>query len=121
MRLIVICSLLLCLPYLCNSFQTSARLSVRSRGSTKMMFEGLDTSAFHDLMIVHKDSFSGVSSWLLSDEAVSVYTKIDKTGFIGSIATYIEIAIDLFQRFFNAAGIKNGYGPAIILFTIIGT
>jgi YidC/Oxa1 family membrane protein insertase len=58
-------------------------------------------------------------SMLTSEEAASIYTKIDKTGFIGFIATYIEEIIDIFRGVFMAAGIKNAYGPAIMLFTII--
>ncbi len=61
-----------------------------------------------------------LQSFLTADEAVSIYSKIDKTGFIGFIATYIEVAIDFFRSVFAAAGIKNAYGPAIILFTLIG-
>eukprot|EP01038_Epipyxis_sp_PR26KG_P005688 gene5688-7852_t len=50
---------------------------------------------------------------------VSPYAKIDKTGFIGFIATYVEIAIDFGHSLFEGLGIKNTYGFSIILFTML--
>jgi hypothetical protein len=53
-------------------------------------------------------------------EAVNAYSKVDKTGFIGFIATYIEIAIDFFHSTFLNLGVPNSYGYAIIVLTLIG-
>jgi hypothetical protein len=55
-----------------------------------------------------------------TQEAVSPYSKVDKTGFIGFIATYVEEAIDLGHSLFTSLGIKNSYGYAIIVFTCFG-
>lgn len=51
--------------------------------------------------------------------AASIYSKIDKTGFIGTCADYIEQAIDLSHSLFVSLGIKNSYGFSIILFTFL--
>lgn len=53
-------------------------------------------------------------SLLLAEEAVSMYSKVDKTGFIGFFATYIEEAIDL------GRSVVGSYGVSIILFTVLG-
>lgn len=50
----------------------------------------------------------------LVDYAVAMYSKVDKTGFIGFIATYMEEAIDL------GRSVLGSYGVPIILFTLIG-
>jgi hypothetical protein len=50
----------------------------------------------------------------LADEAVALYSKVEKTGFIGFFATYIEEAIDFGQK------VVGSYGVAIILFTVFG-
>eukprot|EP00981_Chlorochromonas_danica_P003689 scaffold681_cov173-Ochromonas_danica.AAC.52 len=58
------------------------------------------TSLDHDaLQSQFSHAISHMPSWLLADDspaaaAVSPYSKIDKTGFIGFIANYIEVAID---------------------------
>ena len=51
--------------------------------------------------------------------AVSMYSKVDKTGFIGTCASYIEQAIDLSHELFLKLGVKNSYGFSIILFTFL--
>ena len=51
--------------------------------------------------------------------AVSIYSKVDKTGPIGGFASVIETIIDTFHTTLNNAGIKNSYGFSIIGFTII--
>lgn len=53
-------------------------------------------------------------------EALSPYSKVDKTGFIGFIATYVESAIDLGHNILNGIGVKNNYGYSIIFFTMFG-
>lgn len=58
-------------------------------------------------------------SFMVADEAVSVYSKVDKTGFIGVIADYIERAIDFSHSLLEQGGLKNTYGYSIILFTIL--
>ncbi len=58
------------------------------------------------------------SSWLLAEEAVSAYSKVDKTGFIGFFAEYIENAVDFGSNLFKGMGLKEGYGFSIILFTL---
>lgn len=69
----------------------------------------------------------GKSSLWLADEAnnaattaANIYSKVDKTGFIGFIATYIEIAITNGKDLFNYLGLQNSYGCSIILFTLLG-
>ena len=52
--------------------------------------------------------------------AVSLYSKVDKTGVIGGIAgTIIEPVIDFFHTTLNGVGIKYSYGFSIIAFTFI--
>ena len=51
--------------------------------------------------------------------ASSPYTKVDNTGFIGNIASYIERAIDLGHSALNKVGVVNSYGFAICLFTVL--
>jgi YidC/Oxa1 family membrane protein insertase len=61
-----------------------------------------------------------MSSMLISAEAaVSAYSKVDKTGFIGFIATYVEVAIDAFHGGLTGVGIQNSYGYAIMAFTLL--
>ena len=52
-------------------------------------------------------------------EAVSPYTKVDKTGFIGFFASIIEQGIDFGHVLIQQAGVKNTYGFSIILFTLL--
>lgn len=75
------------------------------------------------------DSMTSIfhSSQLLSDAAIeqaiettSLYSKVDKTGFIGFIADYVERTIDFGRDVIHNGGIENGYGFSIILFTIFG-
>lgn len=53
-------------------------------------------------------------------ENVSPYSKVDKTGFIGFFANFIEIAIDFGHNALNSIGVANSYGYSIIMFTILG-
>jgi hypothetical protein len=50
---------------------------------------------------------------------VSIYSKVDKTGFIGGCANYVEQAIDLVHNLLMKAGLQNTYGFSIILFTVL--
>lgn len=71
-------------------------------------------------------SFQPFSTFLLSDEAiqavsneaVSTYSKIDKTGPIGFLANLIEQAIDLSHSALQGAGVQYSYGFSIIIFTL---
>jgi YidC/Oxa1 family membrane protein insertase len=54
-----------------------------------------------------------------AEEAVSAYSKVDKTGFIGFIATYVEIAIDAFHSGLQSVGVQNSYGYSIMAFTLL--
>lgn len=84
------------------------------------------TSLDHDtIQSQFSHAISHMPSWLLADDspaaaaaAVSPYSKIDKTGFIGFIATYIEIAIDFNRGLFTSLGVEHGYGLSIVLFTV---
>jgi hypothetical protein len=100
----------------CESFQSlrahSTRLAKRSsRVHLLPQLQQIATSIGPSV-----DSFAGSlqSNIALADEAVSLYSKVDKTGFIGFFATYIEEAIDFGQR------VVGSYGVAIILFTVLG-
>lgn len=53
-------------------------------------------------------------------EAASPYSKIDKTGVIGFIASYVEIAIDGGHTLLQNLGVKYSYGFSIIIFTLFG-
>jgi len=53
-------------------------------------------------------------------EAASPYSKIDKTGVIGFIASYVELAIDGGHSLLQSAGVKYSYGFSIIIFTLFG-
>ena len=63
---------------------------------------------------------SPIPAETVATEAASVYSKVDKTGFIGFIATYVEYAIDAGHDLFSSMGIKNNYGYSIVLFTVLG-
>lgn len=71
--------------------------------------------AHHQLDLLHH-------SISLADDpaaAVSIYSKVDKSGPIGGFASIIETIIDFFHTTLNKAGIKNSYGFSIIGFTCI--
>ena len=73
-----------------------------------------DANLFHSILDIQQQSL------LVAEEAVSAYSKVDKTGFIGFIAEYIEIAIDFAHNLLKQAGLEFTYGYSIILFTIFG-
>jgi len=81
----------------------------------------------HVVSGVHTDFHSLQSTFNLADAdvaaapagEVSLYSKVDKTGFIGGCASYIEQAIDLSHSLLQKLGIQNTYGFSIILFTIL--
>jgi len=53
------------------------------------------------------------NSLMLAEETTNIYKKVDKTGVIGFVATYIEGAIDFGKSLFGS------YGISIIVFTMI--
>ena len=77
------------------------------------------------LLQLHSHGLDLSHSFLLSDgepvaaEAVSLYSKVDKTGFIGFLANYVEIVIDFTHNVIKGLGVENSYGFSIILFTIL--
>lgn len=52
------------------------------------------------------------------ESPVSIYSKVDKTGFIGGCADVLEKAIDLSHDLMQKLGVKDTYGYSIILLTI---
>jgi hypothetical protein len=71
----------------------------------------------------HSFFTSDAAADAVTDAATAVssspYSKVDKTGPIGFFADTIEQAIDLTSQTFKNLGLANGYGFAIILFTIL--
>jgi hypothetical protein len=124
MHLAALLIILLSIP--CSvAFRFAGKLSTSTKvlQNQRQLKLSMDLSNLDQLMTSlpnQLEHFKDLPSLLLSEEAASIYTRVDKTGFIGFIATYIEVCIDLFRGVFKAAGIQNAYGPAIILFTIIG-
>jgi hypothetical protein len=98
---------------------------------TGILTSGID--AFHHVVhgAVNTDFHAIHSSFNLADAdvaavvpdvkagEVSLYSKVDKTGFIGGCASYIEQAIDLSHNLLQKLGIQNTYGFSIILFTML--
>lgn len=70
--------------------------------------------------LISDDSLAATPDSLAPAAAVSPYSKVDKTGFIGGIATYVEYAIDGGHNLLKGLGLKYTYGYAIILFTVFG-
>ena len=100
--------------------------------SEKLSSEIKSSSSVFRSDLVSKWHNSLSSSLITSDEAVtdtaassvvenvSPYSKVDKTGFIGFFANFIEIAIDFGHNALNSIGVANSYGYSIIMFTILG-
>lgn len=133
--------LFIILPVLLESFQFSSRLNARTTSVTQSRHMRMLLSP-HDII----DSFSSLGhfdpqtigdhlpSFLLSAddastsgtaasavvEAASPYSKVDKTGVIGFIATYVEAAIDAGHVLMQKVGIQYSYGFSIMLFTLFG-
>lgn len=59
------------------------------------------------------------STFYTAAEQVSRYATVDKSGFIGGIATGIEIAIDAGHSLLNKVGVQYSYGFSIALFTLL--
>eukprot|EP01031_Cornospumella_fuschlensis_P029843 gene29843-36033_t len=100
-------------------FASRALASTHYRRSlTPLRFDLHDASNV-DINAMHSQVSSMLTnSWFLAEEAVSAYSKVDKSGFIGFFATYIEVAIDFGRNVFRGVGIQNAYGISIIMFTL---
>ena len=72
------------------------------------------------LLAVEEDAASAVEKVADAAAQVSIYSKVDKTGFIGGIAAGIETVITFFHETLQKVGLENSYGVSIILFTILG-
>lgn len=98
-----------------NSFH----VKVYSRISNK----NIVMSSLSDISSLWSSNAIGNALWLADEtvsESVSVYSKVDKTGFIGFIADYVERVIDFGHDTFQGFGLVNSYGYSIILFTLFG-
>lgn len=105
------------------------RQVVRSRFNSLGMMTPIDIHDAIQTANLHHQ-FQHLSTLFTTDEAavvsdaaqgaVSVYSKVDKTGFIGFIADYIERTIDFGHSVFQGFGLNNAYGYSIILFTVFG-
>lgn len=80
------------------------------------------SDAIHSNGLFLSDETSAAASPALnpSPSDVSVYSKVDKTGFIGFFANGIEICIDFVHTLLNGIGVQYSYGISIIMFTIFG-
>jgi len=54
-----------------------------------------------------------------ADDPAPLYTALDRSGFIGGIASVIESGIDLVHSGLSSLGISNSYGISICLFTVL--
>lgn len=121
-------SILLLLPTVTVAFRPITTSRIIGRLTTKQqLLPDLHDSVNHiNTVTEHLQLLQSLQHSLLlsvdetATEAVSAYSKVDKTGFIGFFATYIEIAIDFGRSIFQKVGVQNGYGFSIILFTMLG-
>jgi len=109
---------------------------VHAMGAMDSLIHSVNAHAsLGDVPTWHSDAMQG-NGLFLSDESVgsaiaspppmssstdvSVYSKVDKTGFIGFFANGIEISIDFVHSLLNGIGVKYSYGFSIIIFTLLG-
>lgn len=142
-RLVVIVAVSLSSIIICSDAFRQASFS--RLAVNKKVTALFDINIIHDTGIIHTsiDAFHHIintvkntdlhaihSTFNLADAAVipeiptippeiSIYSKVDKTGFIGACADYIEQAIDLSHTLIQKLGVKDTYGYSIILFTIL--
>lgn len=90
---------------------------VSSVGSLYHESSGLPTVDVHYIQSSLNLADASVAADIPS-AAVSAYSKVDKTGFIGSCADILERAIDLSHDLMQKLGVKDTYGFSIILLTI---
>ena len=110
---------MLCSSRIVGAWTTSKPTPRVFKSHSKLSMQLSPDNLIHSINEFTNNAFMQ-SQLLLADEVVSVYSKVDKTGFIGFFATYIEMAIDLGNSLFETLGVNNGYGFSIILFTIFG-
>jgi YidC/Oxa1 family membrane protein insertase len=79
---------------------------------------GLQVGSLHE-QVSNTWAMHGSSILTAAEEAVSQYSKVDKTGFIGGIANVIENGIDLAHNGLMKIGMQNTYGISICLFTLL--
>jgi hypothetical protein len=72
------------------------------------------------ILMADEDSAAAVEKVADAAGQVSLYSKVDKTGFIGGIASVIETVITFFHETLQKVGLKNSYGVSIIFFTMLG-
>lgn len=72
------------------------------------------------ILIADEDTAAAVEKVADAAAQVSLYSKVDKTGFIGGIASAIETVITFFHETLQKVGLENSYGVSIILFTMLG-
>ena len=87
--------------------------------SINALHHAVDRIANTDFHALHSTLNIADADVVPAAPAASIYSKVDKTGFIGTCANYIEQAIDLSHTLFLNLGIKNSYGFSIILFTFL--
>lgn len=121
--IVVFCSLAAVNSFNIRRVNSPSRV-IEFRGTNKlsMVTEHIDPlvqvvqHAHHQIDLLHH------SISLAADDpaaAVSIYSKVDKSGPIGGFASIIETIIDFFHTTLNNAGVKNSYGFSIIGFTCI--
>lgn len=120
-----------------RAFRASPKIKISSRrGVVEHVDVIVSTLLHHGGNLAADDSTATVASdWLnhggfiVADEGsatttaaagpISPYAKVDKEGFIGTLAAGIETAIDFGHKVLEGMGLKNTYGYSIILFTCL--
>jgi len=77
-----------------------------------------DTHIFHSFLVAD-GAGDGVGPVVEKAATVSPYSKVDRTGFIGSIASVIETAIEFGHNALQGGGMGNTYGFSILIFTML--
>lgn len=90
------------------------------RVSTRVLsYARVQMNSMHDMPVQLQSFFLAAEEQVAAvTEAVSPYSKIDKTGPIGFLGGVIEQAIDGIHNLLHSAGIEYTYGFAIIFFTL---
>lgn len=73
----------------------------------------------HAFLLADSTDASTAEASTQAAASISPYSKVDRTGFIGSIAEQIENAITFGHKVLEGLGIKNTYGYAIVIFTLL--
>lgn len=107
--------LLISLAVLTAGFRTHLPTALRRTKTPALRF----VPETHEAINQAASQIQHLPSLLTAEEAVSIYSKVDKTGVIGFIATYVEVAIDFGRSIFQKISPQNSYGFSIILFTML--